>query len=416
MEILHSDSVFKVQLGTTPNYNKGNSLLALMRLIEQTEFACDREWYLRDSIQYLFPFEYLELYGPQGEAWNVTDPSEQDNKTDFQKQNVRTFRTSATALCRGWVTTGDWVGPFLRISYAAGPDSRPWQLNRGSLGPTIKLWLRVGGRANGTILTVPYDKKSHRYAVELWGFPGPDLRNRLGGESLDALERGVLQPRNDLVSGDPADFAREKLDGRDMRGIRMACAMHPTLPLHVECAWANNSANVWDSNGGKNYHYEFNMIFRGWDHFLQTGISKNPHGGLGFLEYRNLLSNYGPFADSNELRRELYPWNFNAFGIKSSSVQSESFFAVDYMDLHILQPECGIGLHRHRDNQEVFFMVEGRGYMVVGDWCKMPQRERCFEVRTLRPGHLAMLKGGNLHGLMNATDENITLLMFGGYD
>ena len=27
--------------------------------------------------------------------------------------------------------------------------------------------------------------------------------------------------------------------------------------------------------------------------------------------------------------------------------------------------------------------------MVVGDWCKMPDRERCLEVRTLRSGHLA---------------------------
>jgi Mannose-6-phosphate isomerase len=90
--------------------------------------------------------------------------------------------------------------------------------------------------------------------------------------------------------------------------------------------------------------------------------------------------------------------------------------AVDYMDLHILKPECGIGLHRHRDNQEVFLMLEGRAYMVIGDWCKMPQRERSFEVRSLRAGHFAMLKGGNLHGLMNATDEDIQLFMFGGYD
>ncbi len=85
------------------------------------------------------------------------------------------------------------------------------------------------------------------------------------------------------------------------------------------------------------------------------------------------------------------------------------------MDLHILRPECGIGLHRHRDNQEAFLMLEERGYMVVGDWCKMPQRERRFEIRTLRSGHLAMLKGGNLHGLVNATDEQILLFMFGGY-
>ena len=57
-----------------------------------------------------------------------------------------------------------------------------------------------------------------------------------------------------------------------------------------------------------------------------------------------------------------------------------------------------------------------KALMVVGDWCKQPTRERCFEVRTLRAGHFAMLKGGNLHGLMNATDVDISLFMFGGYD
>jgi hypothetical protein len=54
--------------------------------------------------------------------------------------------------------------------------------------------------------------------------------------------------------------------------------------------------------------------------------------------------------------------------------------------------------------------------MVVGDWCKMPERDRCLEVRTLESGHLAMLKGGNLHALMNPTDEPLSLFMCGGYD
>jgi hypothetical protein len=44
--------------------------------------------------------------------------------------------------------------------------------------------------------------------------------------------------------------------------------------------------------------------------------------------------------------------------------------------------------------------------MVVGDLCKMPNRERCFEARTLKPGHLAMLEGGNLHSLINPSDED----------
>jgi mannose-6-phosphate isomerase-like protein (cupin superfamily) len=265
-------------------------------------------------------------------------------------------------------------------------------------------------------LTVPYNDRSGRYEIELWGFSGGDLRSRLGGSSRDALDRGELQVRNDLVNGTPSDFQREKLNDRDLREVADDCPMHPILPLHIECAWADSDLKVWDSNAGKNYHYEFSMILRGWDNFLSTGISGSPHGGIGFLEYRNLLSNYGRFAGSGELARTLSPWNFSAFGEKGGVRTLEPFMAVDYMDLHILKPECGIGLHRHRDNQEVFLMLEGRGYMVVGDWCKMPQRERALEVRTLRAGHFAMLKGGNLHALMNATDENIALFMFGGYD
>ena len=415
MDILHSDSVFRVPPGTTPNYTKGNSLVALTRLMERTELAADREWYLRDYLQYLFPIDYLELYGPSGADADVLDPTLQDNKTDFQKQNVKSFRTSSTTLVRGWATTGDWTGPFLRLSYEAGPDSPLWQMKGASPGATLKLWLKVGAQATGTLLTVPYNPRSDRYEIELWGFPG-DLRSTLGGTSRDAFDRGELQANTELMRGNPADFQRERIDGRYMTEVSSDCTMHPVLPLAVECAWADADGQIWDSKGGLNYRYVFGMVVRGWDHFLGAGMSPNPHGGVGFLEYRNLKSNYGRYADRPELGRELAPWNFDAFGSKTHPHTSEPFMAVDYMDLHILKPECGIGMHRHRDNQEVFLMLEGRAYMVVGDWCQMADRERCLEIRTLRPGHFAMLKGGNLHGLMNATDEDIHLFMFGGYD
>jgi mannose-6-phosphate isomerase-like protein (cupin superfamily) len=415
MEIVHSDSVFRVERGTTPNYNKGSSLVALMNILESTELACDREWYLRDHLQYLFPYEYLELYGPQGDDANIRDPTQQDNKTDFQKQNVRSFRTSSTYVVRGWVTTGEWTGAFVRLSYQAGPESPLAIAKGGLLGQSIKAWVKIGNLP-GRIFAVPYNSVSARYDIELWGYNGRDLRGVLGGRSLDALTRGELQVVPDLIRGTPSTFNRDGLNDRDMRQVAPDSTMHPILPLLIEVAWSDIDERVWDSKGGNNYHYEFNMVLRGWDNFLLTGISPNPHGGIGFLEYRNLMSNYGRYAGSGELQRPLQPWNFNAFGSKNHNNATESFMAVDYMDLHILKPECGIGLHRHRDNQEVFLMLEGRAFMVVGDWCKMPQRERSFEVRTLRAGHFAMLKGGNLHGLMNATDEDIQLFMFGGYD
>jgi mannose-6-phosphate isomerase-like protein (cupin superfamily) len=90
--------------------------------------------------------------------------------------------------------------------------------------------------------------------------------------------------------------------------------------------------------------------------------------------------------------------------------------AIDYMDLHILKPECGIGIHRHRDNQEIFFLLTGTGIMVTGDWCQFPDRERCFEIRTMTAGSFSLLKPGDLRALFNVTDEDISLLMFGGYD
>jgi mannose-6-phosphate isomerase-like protein (cupin superfamily) len=112
----------------------------------------------------------------------------------------------------------------------------------------------------------------------------------------------------------------------------------------------------------------------------------------------------------------LETWNLDASGRKAQQGQTESFLAVDYMDLHLMDPACGIGLHRHRDNSEAFLMLDGEGWMVIGDWADTGRRARCFEVRLLRSGHLALLKGGNLHGLSNPGAGRAALFMFGGYD
>jgi len=113
---LAGDTVVRVQPGTTPDYDRGNSLITLLRLVEQLQLAAERESYLHDHLQYLFPYERLQLFGPQGGDADNLDPARQDNKTDFQKQNVGSFVATDTLLVRGWAAAGDWVGPFLRIS------------------------------------------------------------------------------------------------------------------------------------------------------------------------------------------------------------------------------------------------------------------------------------------------------------
>jgi mannose-6-phosphate isomerase-like protein (cupin superfamily) len=415
VEIVHTDVVIDVPPGTTPPYKVDNPLRKLLTLMEQVQFAASREVYLTEQTQYLFGVADLTMYGPAGDDHAISDPAQQDNKTDFQKQNVSDFHTTDTFLVRGLAATPDWTGPFLRISYRGGPDSLLSQRAGHTLGGQIHAAVKVGNTAYQTV-TLPYNEVSDRYEVELWGYPGSNLAGQLDDRGQAALQRGELLVRTDMVQGSASDFNREGLDGQYLVQVAPGNAMHPILPLDVQLAFSDDTGTVWDSKDGANYRYQFNMIVRGWDHFLGVGISPNPHGGVGFLEYRNLLSSYGRYAGSHELDRTLMPWNFDAFGRKGHNGDVEPFMAVNYMDLHIVLPDCGIGLHRHRDNQEVFLMMDGEAYMVVGDWCKLDSRERCMEIRTLRAGHFAMLKGGNLHALMNPSDENLSLFMFGGYD
>lgn len=130
--------------------------------------------------------------------------------------------------------------------------------------------------------------------------------------------------------------------------------MHPVLPLRLEVAWATADLSVWDSKGGANYAYEFAMLHRGWRRYLQVGMSRHPHGGVGFLEYRNLLSNYFGLESRRqtalgarwapELGRDVNPWSFDAnawdgtraAGPKPATSKLERFLAVDYMDLYLL--------------------------------------------------------------------------------
>jgi hypothetical protein len=373
-------------------------------------------------MQFLFPIRGLQLFGPTAPDSAILDPELQDNKLDFQKQNVASFQAADTQLVRGIVSAGGWTGPFLRVSYQGGPDSVLAARMSAQLGETIGLWMKVGNNATAGLQRVPYDAESGRYAIEFWGWPNPtaQLRDALDARGQAAFDRGALVADPALMPGGAPGgnpFAREALDRKFVADIAPDHAMHPTLPLNLELAWADLAGAVWDSLDGANHRYSFNMILRGWENFLSTGTSANPHGGLGFLEYRNLLSNYGHYSGMTELSRNLMSWNFDAFGVKAPGVRQESFMAVDYMDLHILRANAAIGLHRHRDNQEAFMAIGDRsGLMVIGDWAKMPDRERAFEVRTLNPGDIALLKGGNLHALINPSDQDMYLFMFGGYD
>lgn len=411
---VHGDAVFRVDPNTPRDYDKDNALVTLLEIVEKVRLAAERECYDSGSLQHLLPHTWLELWGPSPPETDNLDPTTQDNKTDFHKQNVRRFHLADTQATRGWATAGDWSGPFLSLTYRGGPDSALSEAVGGQIGDAVGCVVSILGRPQAT-LRAPYDPETDRYVVEIWGRDQNGLRAALGERGQAAVDGGSLVGRTDLVSGGAGDFTREANDGKDLRGVSTQHTMHPVLPLYADVTWTADPGGGGAQDGP--HRLGFEMLVRGWDTYLSVGYSSNPHGGVGTLEYRTLLSNYGAYQGSGELARELEPYNFDAFGNKGhKSGDREPFMAVDYMDLHVLEPACGIGLHRHRDNQEIFFMLEGEGIMVVGDWADSGRRARSFEVRRLAPGHLAMLKGGNLHGLMNPADVPNSLFMFGGYD
>ena len=436
------------------NYNKENPIWGLVAAIESTQLAAGRQHYLADSLQYLLPYDDLFLAGPGGDDWETKDPRQQENKNDFQKQNVRGYRLTGTQVTRGYATAGDWTGTFVRISHAPTPDS-PLTGPDGLVREATIVCSAKLGSAPWAELVLPYNEASHRYEAELWSFPGPDLRPLLDGRGKASIDRGELQVRADLVKGSLADFRGPDFDRRraiaNQQGAAYTLfdaapdhALHPLRPFHVALAFADAGKTRWDSAGGANYHYQFDMPLRGWNAYLGAGVSPNPHGGLGFLEFRNLFSNYfgheatrrqayGPDT-LPELARELNPWTKDAgrhkpptFDLASTDPtaanpppptmpEHEPFLAVEYMDLHILRRDAGIGIHRHRDSQEVFLLLSGKGLMVMGDWCEFPDRRRAFEIRTMLPGDLTLCKAGRLHALLNVLDEDTSLFMFGGYD
>ena len=367
MRIVHTDEVRRVDPGRVPDYNSQNPLERLLTVVQTLRLAADRECYAPPGLQYLLPHTWLALYGPSAPNTDVLDPALQDFKTDFQKQNVADFRLGDTRAVRGWALAGDWTGPFVHLSYRGGPVSA---LSAGSghqLGDRIRLRLQIEGGGTAEV-EAPYDPASHRYVAELWGYAGDRLAARLGPRGRESLERGVLQANTDIARGAADAFTREALDGRDVRDVARDHVLHPVLPLRMRARWATADGATTDPPDGQPpLALAFEMIIRGWDSYLSVGTSPNPHGGVGRLEYRNSLSNYFAFAGSGELGRRLESWNLDAFGQDATAGAVEPFLAVDYMDLHLMEPGCGIGLHRHH-NSEAFLMLDGEGWMT-----RMPQ-------------------------------------------
>lgn len=71
-----------------------------------------------------------------------------------------------------------------------------------------------------------------------------------------------------------------------------------------------------------------------------------------------------------------------------------------FCDLYCLLPGQAQKVHAHDDSDKVYMVLEGTGRFTIGD-----------ETRELGRGHAAIARAGAPHGVANASDEKLVLLV-----
>src|SRR5271165_3751925 len=124
MQLVASNQTIEVPPGTQIDYYQNNPVLIAAKWVEQVQLAAETENYLGDQLQYLFQIDSMELWGPSGGDYAILDPTKQDNKMDFQKQNLKVCGLEMPGWCEGGL---------------------PWTLGRGPscVFPTKAVRIRV---------------------------------------------------------------------------------------------------------------------------------------------------------------------------------------------------------------------------------------------------------------------------------
>ena len=80
--------------------------------------------------------------------------------------------------------------------------------------------------------------------------------------------------------------------------------------------------------------------------------------------------------------------------------KTDSRQGVQWMHDDILPPGVSIGEHRHDNNEEIYFVVEGHGTMIL-DGANFP----------IGPGDVSVVHPGHTHGLLNSDKEPMRLIV-----
>jgi mannose-6-phosphate isomerase-like protein (cupin superfamily) len=82
---------------------------------------------------------------------------------------------------------------------------------------------------------------------------------------------------------------------------------------------------------------------------------------------------------------------------KVNLFETKNFFC----DVYCLEPGQEQKVHAHEGEDKIYYVLDGRGSFVVGD-----------ETRELGANQIVVAPAGAPHGVKNASDQRLTLLVF----
>jgi len=100
-------------------------------------------------------------------------------------------------------------------------------------------------------------------------------------------------------------------------------------------------------------------------------IQEKCHGGTGSIVFREV------------------------FGDKDFKSQLEFFHETS------IKPNSTIGYHKHKGNEEIYYIVEGKGLMIVDG-----------EEKTVEHGDAVITQSGSSHGLKNIGSNDLKIIVF----
>lgn len=100
-------------------------------------------------------------------------------------------------------------------------------------------------------------------------------------------------------------------------------------------------------------------------------IQKHCHGGKGEIVFRELFKEK----------------DFNS--------------SLEFIHETLVLPNSSIGYHAHKGNEEIYYIIQGKGLMNVDG-----------EKRVVRTGDAIITHSGNSHGLVNTQNKPLKILVF----